>query len=162
MKHSTIRTRVLASVALSVFLNRTRRGYELLVSGSNPSAARYAGIRYSFMVIGVMCLCGVLAAWAGCIETSASLGRLRPNVVVGYGYTAIVVAWLARLKIWRIAFFSIILAAVRVGVEVLQFELKISAAFGDMMQGLILLCMLAGQFPEMYRVRRVNRVRVDG
>jgi simple sugar transport system permease protein len=77
-------------------------------------------------------------------------------VVVGYGYTAIVVAWLARLKIWRIALFSIVLTAFRVGVEVLQFEIKISAAFGDMMQGLILLCMLAGQFPEFYRIKRVN------
>lgn len=147
---------IIASVGLTVFLQRTRCGYELLAGGANPAAAHYAGIRYSSMVIGVMCLCGALAAWAGCIETSASLGRLRPNVVVGYGYTAIVVAWLARLKIWRIALFSIMLAAIRVGVEVLQFEIKISAAFGDMMQGLILLCMLAGQFPEFYRVKRVQ------
>ncbi|CAK7056903.1 MAG: hypothetical protein DELT_01271 [Desulfovibrio sp.] len=150
---------VLASVALAIFLNRTRYGYELLAGGANPAAAHYAGMRYSSMVIGVMCLCGALAAWAGCIETSAALGRLRPNVVVGYGYTAIVVAWLARLKIWRIALFSIILAAIRVGVEVLQFEIGISAAFGDMMQGLILLCMLAGQFPETYRVKRVKAER---
>lgn len=147
---------IAASLALSVFLRHSRYGYELLVSGANPAAAHYAGIRYSALVIGVMCLCGVLAAFAGCIETSASLGRLRPNVVVGYGYTAIVVAWLARLKIWRIALFSIVLAAIRVGVEVLQFEMNISAAFGDMMQGLILVCMLVGQFPEAYRIKRLR------
>lgn len=149
---------VLASIALFVFLNKTRYGYEILVGGANPTAAHYAGIRYSVMVIGVMCLCGALAAWAGCVETSATLGRLRPNVVVGYGYTAIVVAWLARLRISRIAAFSLILAGLRVGVEILQLDLGISAAFGDMIQGLILLCMLAGQFPENYSIRRIPRV----
>lgn len=146
-----------ASAALAIFLNRTRYGYEILAGGANPRAAQYAGMRYSAMVVGVMCLCGALAAWAGCLETSATLGRLRPNVVVGYGYTAIVVAWLARLRIMRIALFSLVLAALRVGVEILQLELGISAAFGDMIQGLILLCMLAGQFPETYAVKRAAR-----
>ncbi|MDL2209315.1 ABC transporter permease [Desulfovibrio sp. OttesenSCG-928-O18] len=146
-----------AAIALNIFLNRTRYGYEILVGGANPQAAHYAGMRYSAMVIGVMCLCGALAAWAGCLETSATLGRLRPNVVVGYGYTAIVVAWLARLRVLRIAAFSLVLAALRVGVEILQLDLGISAAFGDMIQGLILLCMLAGQFPESYRIKRTVR-----
>lgn len=159
--HGGILLCIVASIALTLFLHRTRHGYELLAGGANPAAAQYAGMRYSSMVIGVMCLCGMLAAWAGCMETSVSLGRLRPNVVVGYGYTAIVVAWLARLKIWRIALFSLVLAAIRVGVEVLQFEIEISAAFGDMMQGLILLCMLAGQFPEFYRIRRVRPDRPE-
>ena len=143
-----------AAGLLMVFLQRTRYGFELLAGGANPDAARYAGMRYQVMVVGVMCLCGALAAWAGCLEASTTLGRLRPNIVVGYGYTAIVVAWLARLRISRIAFFSLLLAALRVGVENLQLELGVSAAFGDMIQGLILLCVLAGQFPESYRLRR--------
>ncbi len=147
---------IAAAGLLAVFLRRTRWGFELLAGGANPDAARYAGMRYQLMVMGVMCLCGALAAWAGCLETSATLGRLRPNVTVGYGYTAIVVAWLARLRISRIAFFSLLLAALRVGVENLQLELGVSAAFGDMIQGLILLCVLAGQFFETYRFRRAK------
>jgi simple sugar transport system permease protein len=61
---------ILASIGLTVFLNRTRYGYELLAGGANPAVAHYAGMSYSSMVIGVMCLCGALAALAGCIEIS--------------------------------------------------------------------------------------------
>ncbi len=145
------------AVLLELFLQRTRYGFELLAAGENPEAARYAGMRYSAMVVGAMCLCGALAAWAGCLETSATVGRLQPGAAVGYGYTAIVVAWLARLRISRIAFFSFLLAALRVGVENIQLELGVSAAFGDMIQGLLLLCVLAGQFPERYRLKRAGR-----
>lgn len=141
------------AVLLSLFLKRTRQGFELLAGGVNPKAARYAGVRYGVMVMAVMCLCGALAAWAGCLESSVTLGRLRPNITVGYGYTAIVVAWLARLRITRIALFSILLAGFRVGTGNLELELQISAAFGDMIQGLILLMVLAGQFFDQYTFR---------
>ena len=144
---------VVLAVLLSLFLKRTRQGFELLAGGVNPKAARYAGVRYGVMVMAVMCLCGALAAWAGCLESSVTLGRLRPNITVGYGYTAIVVAWLARLRITRIALFSLLLAGFRVGTGNLELELQISAAFGDMIQGLILLMVLAGQFFDQYTFR---------
>ena len=68
------------------------------------------------------------------------------TIMVGYGYTAIVVAWLARLRPLPIAFAAYLLAALRVGVEVMQLELQIPAAFGQIMEGSILLCVIAGQF----------------
>ena len=74
------------------------------------------------------------------------------GVMVGYGYTAIVVAWLARLKPWPIAFTSFLLASLRVGVEVLELKLQIPAAFGQIMEGGILLCVIAGQFFLDYTV----------
>lgn len=95
----------LAGVGLHFFFKHTRLGYEITVGGENPRAARYAGMSYGFLIFFVFCLCGALAALAGALETSATLGRLRPNVAVGYGYTAIVVAWLARLRFTRIVFF---------------------------------------------------------
>ena len=144
---------IVVGLALSFFFKRTRLGYEVQVGGENPKAARYAGMPYAFLVLFVLCLCGALAAVAGAIETSATVGRLRPNVAVGYGYTAIVVAWLARLRISRIAFFAIILAGLRVGVENLQLELRVPASFAGMIEGCILLTVLAFQFFETYRVQ---------
>jgi simple sugar transport system permease protein len=111
------------------------------------------------LVMFVMCLSGGFSGWAGCIETSAVLGRLQPSLMVGYGYTAIVVAWLARLEPLNIAFGSFLLAALRVGVENLQLELQIPAAFGVIMEGMILLVVLAGQFFLMYRLERVTRTK---
>ncbi len=154
--HWGIAACVIVGLGLHLFFKRTRLGYEVMVGGENPRAARYAGMPYSFLVIFVLCLCGALAALAGALETSATLGRLRPNVAVGYGYTAIVVAWLARLRFARIAFFSFLLAGLRVGVENLQLELGVPAAFAGMIEGCILLTVLAFQFFENYAVVRVK------
>jgi simple sugar transport system permease protein len=72
--------------------------------------------------------------------------------MTGYGYTAIVVAWLARLEPLPIALASFLLALLRVGVENLQLEMQIPAAYGSIMEGLILLTVLAGQFFQTYRL----------
>ncbi len=81
-----------------IFLTYTRTGYEIKASGDNVSSAKYAGMPYNYLVYLVMFLSGALAGWAGFIETSATVNRLQPSIMVGYGYTAIVVAWLARLN----------------------------------------------------------------
>ena len=99
-----------------------------------------------------MILSGALAGTAGFIEASANLNRLQPSIMVGYGYTAIVVAWLARLNPLTIAVASYLLAGLRVGVETLQLDLQVPAAFGDIMEGLILLTVLAGGFFNQYRI----------
>lgn len=151
----------LAGVAYSVFLGRTRLGFELAACGEGERVARYARLPYGFLVLLVMGLGGALSGLAGSIETSATLGRLQPTLMVGYGYTAIVVAWLARLKPWPIAFTAFLLAALRVGVEAMQLELQISAAFGQIMEGAILLCVLAGQFFLTYSVHLRARASAE-
>jgi len=142
-----------AAVAMHLFLNRTRMGYEIKACGQGRNPARYARMPYNFLVLFVMGLCGALAGLAGFLETSAVTGRLQPSIMVGYGYTAIVVAWLARLKPGAIAWASVLLAALRVGVENLQLDLQVPAAFGGIMEGLILLTVLAGQFFRNYRFK---------
>ncbi|PID72873.1 MAG: branched-chain amino acid ABC transporter permease, partial [Desulfobacterales bacterium] len=80
------------------FFRFTRVGFEIKVAGENVNAARYARIPYSFLVFFIMVISGALAGWAGFVEASATVNRLQPSIMVGYGYTAIVVAWLARLN----------------------------------------------------------------
>lgn len=152
---------LLAGLLLGFFFKRTRLGYEILATGENVKAAKYAGMPFNFLVIFVFCLCGALAGLAGGLEVSATLGRLRPNVAVGYGYTAIIVAWLARLRVTRIAFFSFLLAGLRVGVENLQLEMAVPAAFAGIIEGSILIIVLAGQFFEDYAVKRKGLRRTD-
>lgn len=146
-----------AACSLSVFLRRTRLGFELMAAGENPRAARYARMPYGALVVLVMALCGAMAGWAGMIETSATLNRLEPTVMAGYGFTAIVVAWLARLRVTSIALYSMLLAGLRVGVENLQLDLQVPAAFAGIMEGLLLLTVLAGQFFNWYEFKRVGR-----
>jgi simple sugar transport system permease protein len=135
-----------------IFFRFTRLGYELKASGENLQAARYARMPYERLVLLVMGLSGGLAGWAGFIEASATLNRLQPSIIVGYGYTAIVVAWLARLNPVYIGIVSFLLAGLRVGTENLQLELQIPSDFGKIMEGFILLSVLAGAFFVDYRM----------
>ncbi|CAB5120502.1 ABC transporter, permease protein 1 (cluster 11, riboflavin/purine nucleoside/unknown) [Olavius algarvensis associated proteobacterium Delta 3] len=143
---------VVFGVMVWVFLRFTRLGYELKASGENINAARYARLPYERLVWLVMILSGALAGSAGFLEASASLNRLQPSIMVGYGYTAIVVAWLARLNPLYIGIASYLLAGLRVGVEHIQLDLQVPAAFGGIMEGLILLTLLAGSFFNHYRL----------
>ncbi len=134
------------------FIRFTRIGFELKAAGDSVRAARYAGIPYDRLVVMVMVISGALAGWAGFLEASATINRLQPSIMVGYGYTAIVVAWLARLNPLSIAVASFLLAGLRVGVENLQLDLQVPAAFGGIIEGLILLTVLAGGLFTSYRV----------
>jgi ABC-type uncharacterized transport system permease subunit len=144
---------VLAGILVFVMLRFTRLGFELKASGSAARASRYARMPYDALVWTVMAICGALAGTAGLIETSATVNRLQTSVMAGYGYTAIVVAWLARLNPLTIALAAFFLAGLRVGVENLQLELQVPAAFGNIMEGLILLSVLAGQFFQTYSLK---------
>lgn len=143
---------VIAGLLCAFLLRKTRLGYEITAAGSNPRAARTAGISYNRLVIMVMFLCGALAGLAGIQECSATLGRLEPNITMGYGYTAVVVAWLARLRILRIALFTLVLAGLRFGVENIEQDLQISHAFANTLDGIILLTVLAGQMFNDYKI----------
>ena len=141
-----------SGIVIWVFFRYTRLGYELKASGENIRAARYAGLPYDRLVILAMVLSGALAGWAGFLEASATINRLQPSIIVGYGYTAIVVAWLARLNPLYIGIASFLLAGLRVGLENLQLDLQVPAAFGGIMEGFILLTVLAGSFFIDYRI----------
>ncbi|WP_028581168.1 ABC transporter permease [Desulfogranum japonicum] len=139
-----------------IFFTFTRTGFELKACGDSVRASRYAGIPYDRLVILVMVLSGALAGWAGFLEASATINRLQPSIMVGYGYTAIVVAWLARLNPLQIGITSFLLAGLRVGVENMQLDLQVPAAYGNIMEGLILLTVLAGGFFIHYRIVMVK------
>lgn len=141
-----------AGTASWIFFRFTRLGFELKASGENPKAADYARLSYTRLVVIVMVLSGMLAGWAGFLEASASLNRLQPSIIAGYGYTAIVVAWLASLNPLLIGLASFLLAGLRVGLEILQLDMQVPAAFGSILEGMILLTVLAGGFFTRYRM----------
>ncbi len=144
---------LVTALMIWVFFRYTRLGFEFQAAGENVRASRYAGLPYRRLVCLAMLLSGAFAGWAGFLEASATINRLQPSIMVGYGYTAIVVAWLARLNPLTIGLASFLLAALRVGVENLQLDLQVPAAFGGIMEGMILLTVLAGGFFMEYGLR---------
>lgn len=153
---------VLAAAFIWLVLSRTKWGYEIRVIGENPRAARYAGISLVRNVVLVMILSGGLAGLAGMAEVSGIAHRLQTGLTVGYGYTAIIVAWLARLGPWRTLVVAFLFAALLVGGDQIQITMKLPASIALILQGAILFCMLGGEVFTQYRLRwRVRRPVVE-
>ena len=131
----------------------TRWGYEIRVIGENPKAAQYAGIPFLRYIILIMFLSGALAGIAGMGEVSGLQGRLQHGFTAEYGYTAIIVAWLAHLNPLTVLFVSFLFGALQVGGENLQIVMRLPIASVQVIQGLILFFVLGGEFFRNYRIR---------
>jgi simple sugar transport system permease protein len=150
---------VAIALVMQFVLHRTRFGYELSVIGDNPRAARYAGMRTRRMIIFVLALSGGIAGIAGMSEVAGIGHSLQRTISPGYGYTAIIVAWLARLNPIAIILVSFGMAAILVGSDQLQTAIGLPGSVGPMLQGAILFCLLAGEFLTRFRVRLVSAPR---
>lgn len=145
---------LLAAVAVYIILRRTWWGYEIRVIGENERAARYAGISINRNILLVMALSGGLAGIAGMSEITGIAHQLQRSFSPGYGYTAIIVAWLARLNPWLVVLVSVLFAGLLVGGDQLQISMGLPAAIAPMLQGTILFFLLGGEILTHYRFKR--------
>ena len=144
---------IIAAVVLWLLLRRTRWGYEIRVTGENARAAHYAGMPTKRTIIAVMALSGALAGLAGMSEIAGVGHQLQRSFSPGYGYTAIIVAWLGRLHPAGIVLVAILLAGLLVGGDQIQMTMGLPAAIAPMLQGVILFCVLGGDILTRYRLR---------
>lgn len=144
---------VAAAILLWIILDRMRWGYEIRLIGENPTAARYAGISLGRNIVLVMFVSGGLAGIAGMLEVSGISHRLQEGLNVEYGFTGIIVAWLARLNPWGVILVATLLAALLVGGDQLQMTMGLPASVALVLQGSILFCVLGGEMFTRYRIR---------
>ena len=145
------------AVVIWIILDKMRWGYEIRLIGENQNAARYAGVSIIRNIIFVMLLSGGLAGLAGFVEVGAISHRLQHGLAVGYGFTGIIVAWLAKLNPFGIIIISILLAALFVGGDQIQISMGLPASVGLVLQGAILLFVLGGDIFTRYRLRFVRK-----
>jgi ABC-type uncharacterized transport system permease subunit len=144
----------LIAVALyAFFIHFTRWGYELRLIGANPNAARYAGIRIHSHVIIVLMISGGLAGLAGMTEVSGVAHRLMYGISPGYGYTAIIVAWLAKLNPIGLIISSVLFGGLIVGGFSVQ-TIGLPSSMSLMLQGAILFFLIGGDMLSRFRWRR--------
>jgi ABC-type uncharacterized transport system permease subunit len=146
---------LVGAVFIWLVLGRTKWGYEIRVIGENPRAAKYAGISLARNIVLVAMLSGGLAGLAGLSEVLGVAHRLQTGLTVGYGYTAILVAWMAGLNPWAILMWGILWAALLVGGDQIQITMGLPAAVAPTLQGLMVFCVLGGQYLVRHRVRLV-------
>ena len=144
----------LAAVAvLSVFMSRTLKGFEIRVSGETPRAGSFGGFVRPRTVWLCFALSGGLAGLAGVCEVAGPVGQLHPSISPGYGFTAIIVAFLGRLSPVVVLFAGVVLGISYLGGEAAQVELGVSDKTAQVFQGMLLFFILACDTLIRYRVR---------
>jgi simple sugar transport system permease protein len=125
-------------------LGHTRRGFEFKVMGESLNVARYAGIKVTRNIILAFLLSGAIAGLAGMSEVTGVAGRLQQGLSPGYGYTAIIVAWLARLNAWAIGPVALLFGGLVASGFTMQ-RIGVPSGLVTLLQGIILFCVLAGE-----------------
>ncbi len=139
---------ILAAIILFFVIQRTKFGYEVRVIGDNPDAARYAGIGFLKTLAVAMVISGGVAGMAGVGEVAGIHHHLSYpyTISAGYGFTAIIVAWLARLNPLLVVVSGLFFAGIKVGGDAIQISLGLPAATVEVFNGVILFFLIAGEF----------------
>jgi simple sugar transport system permease protein len=146
---------VVVAVIAWLVMGKSVFGFQVRVVGSAPSAARHGGFSANGTVWLVMLVSGSLAGLAGVLEAAGPFRQLVPAFPTGYGFTAIIVAFLGRLNPFGCVIAGLVLAISYVGGEVAQTTLGLPSAATGIFQGLLLFFLLAGDVFVRYRLRRV-------
>lgn len=139
-----------------LFIDKSHMGYKMKVSGAAPLAARYAGFKQSSAVWTGLLISGAAAGAAGMMELSGPLGQLSPQISPGYGFAAIIVAFIGRLNAFGIVLGGLLMSLLLLGGENIQISLGIPSSVTRIFQGILLFFLLAADFFAMYRIRRVR------
>ena len=143
---------IVAAFVLWLLIYRSRWGYEIRLIGDNPNAARYAGVNISRNTILVMMVSGALAGLGGMSEITGVVHRLQTSpIAAGYGFTGIIVAWLSKLHPVVIIVVSVLFGALLLAGREIQ-----PSGVPKMIQGIILVCLIASDFLLRYRLRIIR------
>jgi len=140
----------------SVFMARTFTGFQLVVGGLAPDAARYAGFSSRKALWTSLLISGGMAGLAGALDAAGPQGQLTPHVPMGYGFAAIIVAFVGRLNPVGIVFSSVLMSMFYIGGELAQSRLGLPKSLTGVFQGLLLFSLLACDTFIHQRVRWVS------
>ena len=146
---------IVAAIFVYFFLEKTKYGFEIKVVGENPDAAKYAGIDFVKITVITMLISGGLAGIAGVGEVAGVHKHLTfpAQISSGYGFTAIIVAWLAQLNPILAILSSIFFGGILVGGDVIQTSLGFPSATINAFNGFILTFVMIGLFFTEYKIK---------
>ncbi len=151
--HAGFLLAMLTAVAMWAFMFRMHRGIQLQVGGPAPAAARYAGFSSRSALWTTLLVSGALAGIAGAFEVTGPMGQLTPYVASGYGFTAIIVAFVGRLHPLGCVLASVLLSMFLIGGELAQSRVGLPSALSGVFQGVLLFSLLACDTLILFRPR---------
>jgi simple sugar transport system permease protein len=147
----------IAVIASYILLQRHILGFDIKLAGQAPRAARFAGVSPAGLVLVCMGLSGALAGMAGLFEVAGPSGKISIDFASGYGFTAIIVAFLGRLNPIGILLAGLLMALTYIGGELAQFMMNLPKASIQAFQGMLLFFLLAFDLSSNYRLRLAKR-----
>ncbi len=144
---------IVSIIIIYLVMNKSKWGYEIRVTGENIRAARYGGINVIKNILLIMILSGGIAGIAGMAEVSGLTHRLQHGFSPGYGYTAIIVAWLARLNPIGMTLVAFLFGALLVGGDQIQMSMNLPGSMTGIIQGAILFSVLGGEIFSQYKIK---------
>ena len=151
--HIGVVAALVAAPIIWFVISRTVLGFSIRVTGENPEAARYAGVRVERVILSTALLSGALAGLAGVCEVGGVHYQVMSEISPGYGYSGIVIAMLARLNPLGVVPAAIFLSAVMTGSAAMARATGVPAFLSEVIQGTALLFMLVALLFTSYRVR---------
>lgn len=148
-----------AVIAAYVLLQRHILGFQIKLAGQAPRAARFHGVNPTALVLLCMGISGGLAGLAGLFEVAGPAGQISIDFNVGYGFTAIIVAFLGRLNPLGILLAGLLMALTYIGGELAQFMLGLPSAAVQAFQGMLLFFLLAVDLLTNFRIRLFTGVK---
>jgi simple sugar transport system permease protein len=145
------------AVVLWIYLFRTRAGFAQQVGGLAPAAARYAGFSSRRALWVALLVSGGTAGLAGALEVAGPIGQLTPYVPAGYGFAAIIVAFVGRLHPGGMVLSAILMSMFYIGGELAQSRMGLPRSITGVFQGLLLFCLLACDTLVAYRLRWIPK-----
>ncbi len=143
---------LLAALVAWYVLSRTVFGFAVRATGEAPKAARFGGFDAQRVTLTTFLISGGLAGLAGIAEVAGQIRQLQPVISPGYGFTAIIVAFLGRLSPPGIVLASVVMAVILIGAENAQIALKLPLDVAMIFQGLLLFCLLGGEALTRHRL----------
>ena len=157
--NSSIVITLMAVPLFWLFVSRSFRAYQLTVGGLEPAAARYAGFSSKASVWTGLLVSGAAAGLAGAMEVAGPVGQLTLSLSPGYGYAAIIVAWVGRLHPVGILLAGLLLALIYIGGEAAQVSMQLPSAIAWLFQGMLLFFLLGVDVFVDYRFRKRREKR---
>ncbi len=145
---------LLMVVLMFLYLRFTKHGFEVAVVGENERTARYAGMPVKRIILRTMFISAGICGLAGMMQVAGPDRQLTDAIAGGRGFTAVSVVWLARLSPFGSLAVAFLFSVMQKGCSMMQTEYRIPASMSDILQGIILFCVLGAEFFLQYRVIR--------
>lgn len=142
---------ILLVILVYIYINHTKHGYEISVVGESVNTARYAGMNVGNIIMRTMFISAGICGVAGFIQISGNLETLSHQVAGGLGFTAIITTWLSQLNSFVLVIVAFLFAVMKKGGELVEM-LNIPSSASELIQGIILLCILGCEFFLNYKI----------